>query len=294
MRSSLRLRTSGFALRLAVVVPALALLAGCGSSTTVRARHPPPVEGWQSLEAGLELGSFRPPGTAVSDDDYLRVLRIDPRYFDLRLLNASALDGERRTARQWSREHGLVAALNASMYQEDYRTSVSMMRTSTHTNNAHLTLHRAVLAFDRTDPEFPAVKIIDLECDDFDEWRPRYTSFVQSIRMLSCTAENVWEQQPRKWSTAAVGLDGAGRVLFVHARFPFTTHDLIDVLVGLPLDLRTLMYTEGGHEAQLYVDSPEHEYEFVGSFEKAFGEADDNHRAWPVPNVLGIVRRAPE
>ena len=59
--------------------------------------------------------------------------------------------------------------------------------------------------------------------------------------------------------------------------------------IGLPLDLRGLMYTEGGHEAQLYVDAPEHEYEFVGSF----GEADDNHRAWPVPNVLGIVRKTP-
>jgi len=269
-------------LRLAVTLPMLALLVGC-------ARTPPPVEGWKTLEVGLELGSFRPPGPAVNGDDYLHVLRIDTRHFDLRLLNASALDGETRTARQWSREQGLVAALNASMYQEDYRTSVSMMRTGDHTNNAHLSRDRAILAFDRTDSEFPAVKIVDLECDDFDEWRPRYASFVQSIRMLSCTAENVWEQQPRKSSTAAVGLDGAGRVLFVHARLPFTTHDLIDVLIGLPLDLRGLMYTEGGHEAQLYVDAPEHEYEFVGSF----GEADDNRRAWPVPNVLGIVRKAP-
>jgi len=247
--------------------------------------------GWQILEPGLELGFLLSPKPATAGDGFVRVLRIDPEHFELRLMTASEHGGRTRTAKDWCEEHDMVAALNASMYQEDLLTSVSLMRTRTHTNNGHLTRHRAVLGFDRLEPSAPAVKIIDLECDDFEQWEPRYGTLVQSIRMLSCEGKNVWKQQSRQWSTAAVGTDSAGRVLFIHVRSPFSTHDLIDVLVQLPLDLTSLMYAEGGRKAQLYVRSPDRDYEYVGSLENAFGEADDNYRAWPVPNVIGVVRK---
>lgn len=269
-----------------------AAAASCGQAPPATpATRTPAAAGWQTLETGLELGFLVSPDAAPGGDGVVRVLRIDPGRFELRLLSASGLDGRARTARQWCADEGLVAALNASMYQGDYLTSVSLMRTRTHTNNARLTRHRAVLAFDSLDPETPPVKIIDLECEDFGDWEDRYGSFVQSIRMLSCNGENVWAQQSRKWSTAAVGIDGDERLLFVHVRSPFSTHDLIDRLIELPLGLKALMYAEGGPEAQLYVHASDREYEFVGSFENAFSEADDNHRAWPVPNVLGVVRK---
>ena len=106
---------------------------------------------WQELEPGLDYASFE----AVSGSDKslveIRVLRIDPQQFDLVLLNASRLDdGGLRTARAWSREHGLLAAINASMYQEDRRTSVSLMKTRTHYNNAFVSKDQCVLAFDPT------------------------------------------------------------------------------------------------------------------------------------------------
>lgn len=278
-------------LRSPLLMLALLVVPGCAPDPPQQPHRAASAQGWQALEPGLDLGFLLAPRTPGAGDGFVRVLRIDPRHFELRLLTASALDGRARTAKQWCEDQGLVAAFNASMYQEDYLTSVSLMRTREHTNNARLTRHRAVLAFDRLDQEVPPVKIIDLECDEFDEWEGRYGSFVQSIRMLSCSGENVWRQQSRKWSTAAIGLDEQGRVLFVHVRSPFTPHDLIDVLLELPLGLKSLMYAEGGPEAQLYIRGPGQEYEFVGSFEGAFGVADDNHRAWPVPNVLGVVRK---
>jgi hypothetical protein len=274
-----------------VVAIGCALIAAAACGPAPEPTRQTATAGWQLLEPGLELGFLLSPEPATAGDGFVRVLRIDPEYFELRLMTASEYGGRARTAREWCKEHDLVAALNASMYQEDLLTSVSLMRTRTHTNNGHLTRHRAVLGFDRLEPSAPAVKIIDLECDDFEQWEPRYGTLVQSIRMLSCEGENVWEQQTRQWSIAAVGTDSAGRVLFVHVRSPFSTHDLIDVLVRLPLDLTSLMYAEGGHEAQLYVRGPEREYEYVGSFENAFGDTDDNYRAWPVPNVIGVVRR---
>lgn len=247
---------------------------------------------WRTLEPGLELGIFRAPRPAEVGDSLIRVLRIDPQRFALRLLNASAPDqGSTLTPRQWCDRNGLVAAINASMYQQDYRTSVSLMRTAAHVNNPRLTRDKTVLAFDARDPQLPPVSMIDLECDTFDESAGGYGSLVQSIRMLSCTGENVWQQQPRRSSTAAIGIDRRGRVLFVHVRSPFSTHDLIDMLVGLPLELHRLMYAEGGPEAQLFMRGPDREYEFVGVFDPTFDNDDSNKQAWPVPNVVGVTRR---
>jgi uncharacterized protein YigE (DUF2233 family) len=247
---------------------------------------------WTTLEPGLELGEFPAPQRSGSGDSIVRALRIDPERFELTLLNASAPgEGELRTARGWCERHRLVAAINASMYQTDYRSSVSLMRTREHVNNIHLSKDKAVLAFDRRDGDVPKVQIIDRECQDFAAVSPHYGTLVQSIRMLSCDGRNVWKQQPLRSSTAAIGVDRRGRVLFLHVRSPYSTHDLIEILKGLPLDLRSAMYVEGGPEAQLYVAAGGAEHEFLGSFETRLHESDDRIVALPVPNVVGVARK---
>jgi hypothetical protein len=221
------------------------------------------------------------------------VLRSVPDRFGVRLLNASAApEGRPRTARQWCEAEGAVAAINASMYRTDHRTSVSLMRTREHVNNPALTKDMALLAFDPDRPGLPAVTLIDRECDDLDSLRTGYGTLVQSIRMISCRGKNVWSQQPRKWSTAVIAVDRDGAVLFIHVRSPYSTHDLIDVLRDLPLGIARAMYVEGGPEAQLYVRAGGETLEFVGSFETGFFENDGNTVAWPVPNVVAITRRA--
>lgn len=267
-----------------------------GRSTLLHRPHkkvPAPV--WRSLEPGLDLGVLNSPRPSSSGDSKISALRIDPRRFSLRLLNASGPgQGKSLTAREWSRRNGLVAAINASMYHEDHRTSVALMRTRGHVNNPRLTRHQTVLAFDRRSAEVPPVRLIDRECDDFNTWKGRYVSFVQSIRMISCKGENVWEPGGREWSIAAVGVDHGGRILFLHSRSPYTPHDFIDILLALPLDLAGAMYVEGGPEAQLYVakgGSGGRDLELVGSRGTSLFDGGDNEQAWPVPNVLGVVRR---
>lgn len=268
--------------------PLVALLAalavGCSPPPPGPARGEP---GWAELEDGLELGLF-PVDPAQPGGGSIHVVRLDPARFELRLLNASGADGVRRTARQWSEREGLAATINASMYQEDYVTAVSLMRRDGHINNGHLTKHRAVLMFDRVDPDDPPTALVDLSCESYDDWKDRYRSHVQSIRMVSCHGENVWAPGDRRWSTAAIGVDERGRTLFVHAGTPLTTHELIDRVLELPLRLAGLMYAEGGPQAQLYVDSETVKLELVGRFESVPGASAG---AWPVPNVIGAVRR---
>ncbi|NIP99735.1 MAG: phosphodiester glycosidase family protein [Nitrospinaceae bacterium] len=250
-----------------------------------------PQSPWLLLEPGLEFGTFSPPKKSEVGDSLIRVLRIDPRQFKFSLLNASASPGGKRlSAREWVRRNGMVAAINASMYQADNKTSVSLMKTRGHVNNSWFSKDRSLLAFDPTEPQLPAVQILDRDCQNVPRLRKRYQTLIQSIRMISCNGKNVWSQQKKKWSTAAIGMDRFGFILFIHVRSPFSTHDLIANLLKLPLNLKRAMYVEGGSEAQLYIRSGKREMEFVGSYSTGSNETDANNLAWPIPNVVAISR----
>jgi hypothetical protein len=247
---------------------------------------------WQKLAAGLEMGVFRSPQPSEIGDSMIRVLRIDTDHFKLRLLNASlSKNGSSLSAKDWCLQNGLVAAINASMFQADYKSSVSLMRTRAHVNNPRLSKDMTIFAFDRRSSDVPRVKIIDRQCDDFNTWKSKYETFIQSIRMISCTGKNVWSPQPRKWSTAAIGIDHRNRVMFIHVGSPYSTHDLISILQALPLDIDRAMYAEGGPQAQLYINIGDHEYEFVGGNNLDLIENVNSLISRPIPNVVGISLR---
>jgi hypothetical protein len=249
--------------------------------------------GWRELAPGLELGSFALPGAEASDGEPLHVVRLDPERWELVLLNASAPgEGETHSARDWCRLRGMVAAVNASMFQADHLHSVSLMRTRGHVNNAYVSPDNTVLAFDRRDAGVPHVRIIDRACEDFAAASSRYGTLVQSIRMVSCEGRNVWEPQARRTSAAAIGLDRSGRVLMIHCRRPLPTHDLIEHLLALPLDLAQAMYGEGGYQSQLYVGAGGREYQYGGGFDDGRDSGDAERQAWPLPNVVAARPRA--
>ncbi len=245
---------------------------------------------WAPLEPGLELGLFPGPGTAPGDGK-IWVLRLDPKRFELKLVNASASDARPRTVRAWAMGAGAVAAINAGMFQTDGLTSVGLMRTRAHQNNPRRsTRYKAVLAFDPVKPELPPVRILDADCGELDPFLQAYGTLIQSIRMVSCDRKNVWAADAKRWSAAAIGVDGAGRALFIHARSPWSVHDLVDALLALPLDLRRAMYVEGGPEAQLFVRAGGREVERLGAFEGG-AHKEGAGVAWEIPNAVVAVRR---
>jgi hypothetical protein len=266
-----------------MLAPALAAVLLCAQA--------PAAPAWQALEPGLEYALLDGPASGSPGDGKIAAVRIDPARFELRLANASAPgQGELRTAREWAYRTGASAAINASMYQEDYRTSVSLMRSRDHVNQRRLSKDKAVLAFDPLASGISPARIIDLDCDPLDVAGQSYGTLVQSIRLVSCHRRNVWAPSDRRTSTAAIGTDGAGRVLFIHARTPWPVHDLVNRLLALPLDLRQAMYVEGGPEAQLYVRGGDQELELSGALEAA-ADVQLSVEGWPVPNVVTAVRR---
>lgn len=257
------------------------LLAGAAAATLT------PTSPWKSLAEGLELGVFDAAKKSALGDSKIHVLRIDCSRRAPMLLNASAAGAKSRTAREWCEKAGAVAAINAAMFKPDGK-GTGRMKTSAHVNNAALSADKSLLVFDPIAKSLPPVALLDRDCDSFEDADARWGTQVQSIRMVTCTGKNVWAQQPRSWSTAAIGTDTKGRLLFLHSRSPWSTHDFIELLLALPIDLSRAMYTEGGPEAQLYVKSGSVELERVGSYETGFNENDDNTAAWPIPNVVAI------
>jgi len=248
---------------------------------------------FREIEPGLAYADLPALLTPAAGDGRVRVLRVDPERFELVLLCTSGTaDGRSLTPREWARRFGLVAVANAPMYAQDYRTAVSLLRTRHHVNNGHLTRQMAVLACDPLERGVPPAQIIDREYQDFEALSRRYGALAQGIRMVALDGRNCWQPQARAWSAAAVGMDHEGRVLLVHVRSPYTMFDLVEMLRALPLDLRNLMYTDGGPVAQLYAGAGEWEIELTGSHGSenvAVGPVDPS----PLPNVIGVRRRVP-
>jgi Phosphodiester glycosidase len=268
----------------AAPAPVTAVAPAAAAGTSVAPRASPFV----SLEAGLELALLPGPPSA-SGDGLIAVVRVDPVRFDLKLMNASAPgEGRPRTVRDWAYRSGASAAINASLYQSDWSTATGLMRSRDHVNHARLSKDRAVLAFDPLVSGVAPVRIIDRDCEDVEVSGKAYAALVQSIRMVSCDRKGVWAPSDRRFSSAVVGVDGAGRLLLIHAATPWPVHELVAALLAAPIDLRQAMYVEGGPEAQLYVRGGGTEVVRYGTSERAL---DLGAMGLPVPNVIAVVRR---
>ena len=242
---------------------------------------------WRTLEAGLEFGSFPSPHYKHLGGSVVNVLRIDLKRFELCLLNAAhPQQGSMLTAKGWAQKENLLAVINAAMYQADYRTSVSHMKTSAYTNNARISKDKTILLFEPLKKDIPPVRLIDTHCDDFEQIKPLYGSAVQSIRMLSCEGKNVWQESEKRWSIVSVGTDKAGNLLFIQCTAPHSVHEFVNVLRNLPIALDRAMYMEGGSPSQMYIGTEKEKLEFIGDFSTG-GRATE---AAVLPNVIGIKR----
>jgi hypothetical protein len=249
-----------------------------------------PGRNWQKLDTGLELGTFGASNSSEASDAKIHILKIDPKIYQFHLFNASATEnGRKQTAKKWCQKHQLIAAINASMYQKDHKTSVSFMRSGNHINNSYISKDKTILAFNPLKASYPPVKMIDRECDDFNIWSKRYGTLIQNIRMISCKKKNVWAQQYEKWSNSVIGIDNKDKVLFIHAPIPYSTHDFINILLALPIKIKQAMYVEGGPEAQLYIQTGAHKFEFIGGYDTNY--KGNKHMERPIPNVIGIKKR---
>ena len=236
---------------------------------------------WKKIDEGLFVM-----------DSKIMIVKIDPKFYSFKLLCASEFGKIRLTPKEWCLKQNLISAINAGMYQEDGLRNVGFMKNFSHINNPKLNnSYKAVLAFNRTDVSVPEIQIIDLKCQAFEELKPKYQTFAQSIRMVSCQQENVWTRQEKMSSLAVLGIDKNGNVLFIFSGAPYAGYDFINVLLSLPLSLYNAMYLEGGSEASLYFSLNGVELDRVGMNEPGLNDTLVKGVTRAIPNVIGITKK---
>jgi hypothetical protein len=252
----------------------------------------PPV--WQELAPGLYLGMFDPKMRSKICNHKMVILKIDPKLHALRLLSASELDRKPRTAKEWCKEFALLAAINASMYQNmEPLRSTGYMKNDNHLNNSYINpAFGAFLCFDPVDTSLPPVQIVDRRLQkDWKQVIKGYKTVVQNYRMISDGRKMGWPQREEIYGSAAIGMDKDNHVLFILSRSPFSTHDLIQILLSLPIQVKSAMYVEGGPEATLYMRVHGIEMTFVGTCETETLEGEALKSVQRIPNVIGVVKR---
>lgn len=242
---------------------------------------------WISLEPGLDFGEFRLEGAEFR----LTALRIEPERFDF-LLCASSADGKGpRALDAWGRERDLVAAINASMYLPDGATSTGYMRGAGHINNPRLVERFGAFFVAGPDSgDLPPAAIVDRDAPDWKERIAHYDLVIQNYRMINADRRILWSPGGPLYSISAVAQDGAGRILFLHSRAPVEAYAFAQQLLHLPLDVRTVMYVEGGAQAGLLVRSHSLRRELGGVHAPSL-LVTGNLKAL-LPNVLGVRRKS--
>lgn len=241
---------------------------------------------WRPLDEGLALSLFRenPPAS-----DLLVVLKVNPVYYELKLLTSTEEGKSGTTLKGWCVAFGLEAAINASMYLEDGRKSTGFMKNYDHVNNPRVNARfGAFLVFNPKEASLPPVQIVDREHQDWKDLIGRYETVVQNYRLIALDGKNAWKNRSddRRFSAAAIAMDDEGNILFIFSREPRNVHDFANRLLTLPLKIRNAMYVEGGKDAGLFIAS------LPGGIPDRAAlsilEGDEGYASPLVPNVIGI------
>ncbi|MBN4056755.1 phosphodiester glycosidase family protein [bacterium AH-315-J21] len=272
----------------------LLLSASCSSSNETT---------WETLDNGLELGSFNV--TIPESDRQARiiVMRVNPTQWRLELRARSQQGGENdKNAKQWTLSENsigsndaekIVVATNAGMFNTDYSSHIGYMHADEHTNNAHILRNKYYSAalFGTLEDSLPEFQLIDLDETDLESLKDKYRYVIQNLRLIKYPSENRWQEQERKWSEAALAQDVDGNALFLFSREPMTMFEFNEIILSLPLEIVRAQHLEGGPEAQLYYQVGKHSDEFTGSYESSFSDFSKG-TAWPIPNVIVVKRVA--
>ena len=246
---------------------------------------------WRVIDKGLCVGSFKTP-RPTRGDSMITIVRVDPKRYDLRLLTSTQYKNDGLTAQEWCRKYHLIAAINAGMFQPDYKTNVGYMKNFAHCNNAHVNkAYQSIAACNPVDSSKPRFAIFDGDRTPIGAVIKNYRTVIQNLRLIKRSGRNVWPEQGRQWSEAALGEDSSGNALLIFCRSPYSMHDFNEILLGLPISLVSAQHLEGGPKASLYFHRGAQELKCMGSYETGFNAADRNDQFLPIPNVWGITKR---
>jgi hypothetical protein len=212
-------------------------LAACASAPRADDRNLSSFINWQS-QGGIEIANI---------DEDLIVVRADPAVTPLELVNPP--DSANQTVAELAEHRGYSVMINAAMFATDYVTSIGYMRSFGNINNPRFSSKlRGFLMFNPKDPKQPAVKIAGKS------EIAAYNTVFQSHRMWAAKEGILWKKGASIYHhVGLVGVDGKNRVLFFYHPTLVDVHEMVDQILNLGLDLKGLLYLDGGNHGALYL-----------------------------------------
>ena len=250
---------------------------------------------WTDLMDGLQMAELDAPQKSVVNDSKLTILKVDVSKFDFSFLTASEHDKQMRTADEWAKDFNMNLIVNAGMYSYNrIHSNKGYMKNYKHLNNPKKsTNNNAMLAMHPKDKTKPDFEIIDITCQDWEKVKNEYHSLCQGMRMISCEGEGMaFSKRPdQSCSMVLTATDLSGNLYILFTRSPYTHRDMIRFLMGMPLNIRTTVYLEGGPEASLYVNTGDTVIAKFGSYVSNTCDNDNNDHFWKIPNVIALRKK---
>jgi Phosphodiester glycosidase len=241
---------------------------------------------WRTLEEGLDLARFDSGLREENPDGDLLVLRVDTAHWCLRAFRPEESDGYKgRTGQRWCELGGLVAAVNAGMFQSDKTTHVGFFKINGVVINSFRNDYLSAVAFGPIDPAEPYFHIFDLDEISLGEVAARYHNVVQNLRLIKRAGENRWQPASDRWQEAALGEDYNGRALLIFCDRRWSMNEFNEILLSLPLGLVAAQHLEGRVQASLWINHP--------AVDGADLPGGGKSKA-VMPNILGVTKRHPQ
>lgn len=250
---------------------------------------------WKNLMDGILYAEIATPEKSIVNDSKLTILKIDKRKFDFEFLTASEHEKKKRTAPQWAEEFGKTLIVNAGMYSYNKtHSNKGYMKNYSHLNNPKKSgYYNAILAMHPKDTTKAPFEIIDITDRDWEKVRKEYHSLCQDMRMIAFDGTPMaFSKRPdQSCSMILTATDTENNLYFVFTRSPYTHQTMIKYLLGLPLNIRTTAYLEGGPETSLYINTGDTVIAKFGSYVSNSCDNDNNDHFWEIPNVIALKKK---
>lgn len=249
---------------------------------------------WKQLMDGLQYAELDAPDKSVVNDSKLTLIKIDVRKFDFDFLTASEHRGA-RIAPDWAKEFDQNLIINAGMYKYNKAQSNKgyMKHYSNLNNPVKSEYYNAMLVMHPNDQSKAPFAIYDITKEPWENLKKHYQSLCQGMRMIDGDGNGMeFSKRPdQSCSMIIAATDTDGNFYIVFTRSPYTHRTMIKYLQGLPLNIRTAVYLEGGPETSLYLNTGDTVIAKYGSYVSNTCDNDDNDHFRLVPNVIALRKR---
>lgn len=264
---------------LAVAVGAFVVFHGAGSPR------------FKNVAPGLEFTLIR--GDPLrSGSSQIAVMRLDPARVRLRVHHYTREpDRKPLNILEWQRRTGALAVFNAGQYYPDLSYMGMLVSGGDVVSGRLHPSYQAALVASPVKGG-PQARVLDLADEPLDTSTPAWKEVAQSFMLFDRRGRIRTRKSSQIANRTVVAEDRQGRLLVITSEGAYTLHEFAELLKASPFHLTHAMAMDGGHEAELCVETSKLRYASFGPWDGA-PQADLPGARVPLPAVVSVSPMSP-